>query len=82
MSLYLESSRTRDCVDLKWPTFAARAARSSWLLHDVKARAMAAKTDILERLRACHKEAQAAIRTALEVDEADGGACLSARIAG
>ena len=34
---------------------------------------MAAKTDILERLRACHKEAQAAIRTALEVDEKDGG---------
>ena len=34
---------------------------------------MAAKTDTLERLRACHKEAQAAIRTALEVDEKDGG---------
>ena len=34
---------------------------------------MAARTDILERLRACHKEAQAAIRTALEVDEKDGG---------
>lgn len=35
---------------------------------------MAAKTGVLERLRACHKEAQAAIRTALEVDETDGGA--------
>lgn len=35
---------------------------------------MAAKTDVLERLKSCHKEAQAAIRTALEVDELDGGA--------
>ena len=35
---------------------------------------MAAKTDVLERLRACHKEAQAAIRSAREVDEQDGGA--------
>ena len=44
------------------------------LLHEVRAKAMAAKSDILERLRDCHKEAQSAIRTALEVDEADGGA--------
>ena len=46
-------------------------------MREAKARAMAAKTDVLERLRACHKEAQSAIRTALEVDERDGGACLS-----
>ena len=46
-------------------------------MREAKARAMAAKTDVLDRLRACHKEAQSAIRTALEVDERDGGACLS-----